>query len=180
MISCVIRLPSLLESRPTNPARHVSVTSAILVAHLPMACIVWATNCLSALLTYVCNEIKMHYHSQQQLKRNIVLSQKQFRQIRHQSTSRHNVWGQVRSQQLQKWQYDIATHGTVYGGSRFTPFWACGLCWSENHHADESSVQHQSMSTHDVRGQVRSQGVQKRRLWNSYLWRGRQLTIHAD
>lgn len=44
-------LPSLLDSKQTRPLRHVSVTSVMLVAHLPIAWIVAAANCLSWLFT---------------------------------------------------------------------------------------------------------------------------------
>lgn len=44
-------LPSLLESSSTRPLRQVSVTSAMLVAHLPMAWMVAAANALSWLFT---------------------------------------------------------------------------------------------------------------------------------
>lgn len=44
-------LPSLLESSSTRPLRQVSATSAMLVAHLPMAWMVAAANALSWLFT---------------------------------------------------------------------------------------------------------------------------------
>ena len=43
-------LPSLLDRSLTSPARQVSVTSEMLDAHRPMACMVAATNCLSELV----------------------------------------------------------------------------------------------------------------------------------
>ena len=46
----VFFLPSLLDRSLTRPARQVSVTSEIFDAHLPIACIVEATNCLSELV----------------------------------------------------------------------------------------------------------------------------------
>ena len=50
-----INLPSLLLMRWTSPVRQVSVISDILLAHLPMACMVAAANSLSLLVTYVWN-----------------------------------------------------------------------------------------------------------------------------
>lgn len=46
---CRKYLPSLLERSRTRPAKQVSVTSEIFDAHLPIAWIVEATNCLSGL-----------------------------------------------------------------------------------------------------------------------------------
>ncbi|KAH3726009.1 hypothetical protein DPMN_051864 [Dreissena polymorpha] len=47
------RIPSLLDMSRTRPFRQVSVTSAMLLAQRPMACIVAAANSLSGLVTYV-------------------------------------------------------------------------------------------------------------------------------
>ena len=51
---CDDPLPSLWERSDMSPCRHVSVTSEILQATLPMASMVAAVNALSELLMYVC------------------------------------------------------------------------------------------------------------------------------